>query len=64
MARKKTRLNKAEVNELITVYNRLCALHEKYYNNDLQLQIECNGTVAENIGGAVASIETIIQEYL
>ena len=60
---KKTRLNKKELAQICSVYNRICDLEKNFYDNDIPLQIEGNGSVASNLSCALAALETILQEY-
>ena len=48
---------------MTSIFNKLCKLEEHFQDNDLQLQIEGNGTVRDNINCAIASLEVILQEY-
>lgn len=57
------KLNKTQQEQLYNTYIKLCRLYNKYRDNDIALEIEGNGTVAENLSCAVASFETILQEY-
>lgn len=61
--RRIARLNKQELQQLTSIFNKLCKLEEHFQDNDLQLQIEGNGTVRDNINCAIASLEVILQEY-
>lgn len=61
---KKTRLNKKELMQIYSVYERLCNIEKKYDDeSDIPCQIEGNGSVASNLSCAVAALETILQEY-
>lgn len=57
------KLNKTQQEQLYNTYIKLCKLYDKYRDNDIALETECNGTVAGNISCAIASFETILQEY-
>lgn len=60
----KTRLNKQELRQIYSVYCRLIEIEKKFQDeNDIPLQIEGNGSVAENLSCALASLDTILQEY-
>lgn len=57
------KLNKTQQEQLYNTYIKLCRLYDKYSENDIALEIEANGTVAGNLSCAIASFETILQEY-
>ena len=60
----KTRLNKKELMQIYSVYERLCTIEKKYQDeNDIPCQIEGNGSVASNLSCALAALDTILQEY-
>lgn len=60
----KTRLNKKQLKQIWSVYDRLCEIEKQYWDEkDIPCQIEGNGSVASNLSGAIASLETILQEY-
>ena len=60
----RTKLNKKELKQLWSVYDRLCVIEKQYRDEkDIPCQIEGNGSVASNLSGAIASLETILQEY-
>lgn len=59
----KTRLNKAEVEQIQRLADRLWKIRNKYQDNDIELQVEGNGTVRSNLDCAVAYLDTILQEY-
>lgn len=61
--KEKTRLTKAEVNQLVSIQTKLSLLQEKYEKLGLVCRIESNGTVADNLDCAIASLEVILQEY-
>lgn len=63
----KTKLNKKEVAEIYKIADRLERLAKKYdpeQNKDIELQVEGNGSIYSNINCALASLDTILQEYL
>lgn len=61
---KRTRLNKRELQQLESVYEKLCTIEKKFQDeNDIPCQIEENGSVASNLSCALAALDTILQEY-
>jgi len=54
-----------DLNRLNKAYNLLQLAYHYYRNEskDITLQIEGNGTVGGNIGAALASLDTIFQEF-
>lgn len=63
----KTRLNKKELATLIKLSDKLWEIRNRFSEEDgtdIELQVEGNGTVGSNLSCAVASIDTILQEYL
>lgn len=61
----KTRLNKKEILSIISVADRIDALRAKL-DPDETMTLECkeNGTIGGCLGVALASLDSIIQEYL
>lgn len=60
----KTRLTKKEVEMLYRIRIKIDAMREKIDPNDeIDLQVEGNGTIGGQLSVASASIETILQEY-
>jgi len=59
-------LNKREVEALNSLAERISKLRKKYdpdNGNDIELQIQGNGTVWGNLSCAAAALDTILQEY-
>ena len=56
------RLTKQEIKSLESIYSRLVHIYDKFEENDVELH-HGNGTVQTQIGCAIASIESILQEY-
>ena len=54
----KTRLNKREVELLLSLRDRIDP------EDEIMLQVEGNGTIGGQLSCASASIDTILQEYL
>lgn len=60
------RLNAKQVKELEALFNRINKVAKKYdeeEGTDVPLGIYGNGTVGSNLNCALASLETILQEY-
>lgn len=60
------KLNTRQVNELEKLYDRIAKVAKKYdeeEGTDIPLGIYGNGTVGSNLNCALASLETILQEY-
>ena len=61
----KTRLNKREVELLLSLRDRIDSLRDRTDPEDeIMLQVEGNGTIGGQLSCASASIDTILQEYL
>ena len=61
----KTRLNKREVELLLSLRDRIDSLRDRIDPEDeIMLQVEGNGTIGGQLSFASASIDTILQEYL
>lgn len=61
----KTRLNKREVELLLSLRDRIDSLRDRIDPEDeIMLQVEGNGTIRGQLSCASASIDTILQEYL
>ena len=61
----KTRLNKREVELLLSLRDRIDSLRDRIDPEDeIMLQVEGNGTIGGQLSCASASIDTILQEYL
>lgn len=61
----KTRLNKIEVELLLSLRDRIDSLRDRIDPEDkIMLQVEGNGTIGGQLSCASASIDTILQEYL
>lgn len=58
----RTKLNKREIEILVRLQERLAKLQEPIEENDVELHYG-NGTVSEQIGCAIAALETILQEF-
>ena len=56
------KLTQKEVKTLDSMMERLCKIYHKIEDNDVELNYG-NGTVASQISCAIASLETILQEY-
>lgn len=64
MAKKKTRLTKREVEMLIRIQRKIDKMRIQYdEENDIELQVDGNGTIGEALSGASGSLEIILQEY-
>lgn len=60
------RLNAKQVRELEALFNRIekvAKKYDEYEGTDIPLGIYGNGTVGSNLNCALASLETILQEY-
>lgn len=60
------KLNAKQVRELEALFNRIDKVAKKYdeeEGTDVPLGIYGNGTVGSNLNCALASLETILQEY-
>lgn len=65
MARNR-KLTKRELQTLCSIADKLNNLRWKYNEDegtDVKLQIKSNGTIGGNIACALASLDTILQEY-
>lgn len=61
----KTRLNKREVELLLSLRDRIDSLRGRIDPEDeIMLQVEGNSTIGGQLSCASASIDTILQEYL
>lgn len=63
---KPKKLNAKQVKELEALFNRIDKVAKKYdeeEGTDVPLGIYGNGTVGSNLNCALASLETILQEY-
>lgn len=61
----KTRLTKKEVETLYRLRDKIDAIRAKVDPDDeMNLQIEGNGTIGGQLSVASASLDTILQEYL
>ena len=61
----KMKLTKKEVETLYRLREKIDAMRAKIDPDDeMNLQIECNGTIGGQLSVASASIDTILQEYL
>lgn len=61
----KTRLTKKEVETLYRLREKIDAIRAKVDPDDeMNLQIEGNGTIGGQLSVASASLDTILQEYL
>ena len=61
----KTKLTKKEVEDLYRLREMIDAIREKVDPDDeMDLQIEGNGTIGGQLSVASASLDTILQEYL
>lgn len=61
----KKRLTKKEVETLYRLREKIDAIRAKVDPNDeMDLQIEGNGTIGGQLSVASASLDTILQEYL
>ncbi len=61
----KTRLTKKEVETLYRLREKIDAIRAKVDPDDeMDLQIEGNGTIGGQLSVASASLDTILQEYL
>lgn len=58
----RTKLTKAEVKTLNSIFDRLCAIYDKLEDNDVELHYG-NHTAATQVSCAIASLECILQEY-
>lgn len=63
---KPKKLNAKQVKELEALFNRIDKVAKKYdeeEGTDIPMGIYGNGTVGSNLNCALASLETILQEY-
>lgn len=63
---KPKKLNAKQVKELEALFNRIDKVAKKYdeeEGTDIPLGIYGNGSVGSNLNCALASLETILQEY-
>ena len=61
----KTKLTKKEVETLYRLRDKIDAIRENVDPDDeIDLQIKCNGTIGGQLSVASASLDTILQEYL
>lgn len=64
MAKKKTRLSKREVDMLIRIQRKIDKMRIQYdEENDIELQVDGNGTIGDALSNASGSLEIILQEY-
>lgn len=59
----RTKLTQEEIRSIISIEQRLIKMAEKMEENDVELHYG-NGTVESNLNCAIASLETILQEFI